>query len=302
MRWATSMSVSVTFTPISLVNTLAHFLMQLFAVSLSSSGTLYTRQFHRLRYCSWSFWLRLNCLFSLSCWSILFLRFLLFSWIFLISVFSSSFSASTSKTRLSILSTLLCRLSITRYISALNWFISSFVASESNFLLKTSRLVTVESIFFSFSSSPSVNSSDTKRCFFFSWFFWLWLSYYRAIFTVCRTHWGRFSFQSWGNIRGADRHIFCTCVSNVSVLQLTTLEILIRISPSHRRSYSFTQLVVNTLNQFMIKSQSQLFSLRFPQHATPADFNILLPHVTHSVNMSPWTVQLLLAVQCPMKM
>ena len=69
------------------------------------------------------------------------------------------------------------------------------------------------------------------------------------------------------------------------MLQVTTLEILIRISLSQRRSYSFTKLVVNTLNQFMIKSQSQLLSLRFPHHATPADFNILLPHVTHSVTM-----------------
>ena len=81
-----------------------------------------------------------------------------------------------------------------------------------------------------------------KALFLFLLLIWLWLSYYRAIFTVCRTHWRRFSFESWGNIRGAVHHIFCTCVANVSVLQVATLEILIRISLSHRRSYSFTQL------------------------------------------------------------
>ena len=78
------------------------------------------------------------------------LEILVFSWLFLISVFSLSFSASTSKTQLSILSTLLCRLSITRCISALNWLILSFVASEFNFMLKTSRVVTVDAIFVRF--------------------------------------------------------------------------------------------------------------------------------------------------------
>ena len=49
-------------------------------------------------------------------------------------------------------------------------------------------------------------------------------------------------------------------------------------------------------------TQSHLFSLHFPHYATPADFNILLPHVPHSLNMSPRTAQLLLAMQCPMEM
>ena len=49
-------------------------------------------------------------------------------------------------------------------------------------------------------------------------------------------------------------------------------------------------------------TQSHLFSLYFPHYATPADFNIVLSHVSHSVNMSPRTAQLPLAMQCPMEM
>ena len=89
-RWSNAMShVNVGFRDLD-PDILGKHLGTLFNAAVcglpSSSGTLYTRQFHRLRYCSWSFWLRLNCLFSLSYWSILFLRSLLFSGIFLISV------------------------------------------------------------------------------------------------------------------------------------------------------------------------------------------------------------------------
>lgn len=47
----------------------------------------------------------------------------------------------------------------------------------------------------------------------------------------------------------------------------------------------------------MIKTQPQLSSLRFPHHATPADWNIPLPHVPHGVDMSPRTVHPLLTMQ-----
>ena len=84
----------------------------------------------------------------------------------------------------------------------------------------------------------------TKRCFFFSCLFGFGFptTGLSSLFVELTDDGFLLKVEVTSEDSSYVRHIFCTCVSNVSVLQVATLEILIRISLSHRRSYSFTQL------------------------------------------------------------